>query len=60
MESEDLDVLVAEEFERIGFMCKPRDVANLADALRAQACEYGEIGIMAACVGYASAKGAKF
>ncbi len=60
--NEDLSILISEEFARIGFMAKPRDVAALTDALVAQGADYtgNEIALMAACAGYASAKGARF
>lgn len=52
--------LVREEFNRIGYNARGSDIASLSDSLRAQSCEFGEIGIMAACVGYATAKGLRF
>jgi hypothetical protein len=59
-EDENLETLCADEFKALGFMARSSDVAAIADALRAQGAEYGEVGIMAACVGYAAAKGLRF
>lgn len=57
---EDLEVLIAAEFKSIGYRAHTGDIGALADSLRAQAAEYGEIGIMAACIGYATAKGMRW
>jgi len=62
METFDLASEIGEEFLRIGFNARPSDVAVLTDALDAQGADYegNEIAIMAACVGYAAARGARF
>ena len=52
---EDLYSMIAEEFERLGFRTHARDINKLALALEEQDAEYGEVGIMAACVGYIAA-----
>lgn len=52
----DTSIRIVQEFRILGFKAHTSDVIKLSDALEAQACEYDDIAVMAACLGYVLGK----
>lgn len=54
---EDLEAMVRAEFKLLGAVITERNIKRLVEVLEAQNVDFGEVGVSAACLGFAVGRG---